>query len=316
MKRLQSHPGSGCILAHCMGLGKTYQVITLIHTLFAHPVTNTKRVLVICPLSTVLNWENEFKIGLKNVKHSIHVFLISEQTKSKVSKFYQIEKWSTKGGVLIMGYEAFVSMININENYKKKINYNKVQEALLEPGPDLIVCDEGHLLKNGKNNRTKTVMRVKTNRRIILTGTPIQNNLKEYYYMVQFVKPNLLGSFKEFTNRFMNPIENGQWHDSTEADIKLMKKRSHVLHKLLKGTIQRYEVSELQSYLPEKIDYVLFIKLHEIQARLYKKYVDHLQNTGEIVKGKLFQHFHQLHPFWTHPYVLNLKEKNKDVSFF
>lgn len=56
--------------------------------------------------------------------------------------------------------------------------------------------------------------------------------------MVQFVKPNLLGTFQEFSNRFINPITNGQYDDSTEYDINLMKKRSHVLHKILKGTVQ------------------------------------------------------------------------------
>lgn len=53
------------------------------------------------------------------------------------------------------------------------------------------------------------------------------------YYMVNFVKPNYLGSLKEYSNRFMNPINNGQYHDSTERDIKQMKKRSHILNKLL-----------------------------------------------------------------------------------
>lgn len=58
------------------------------------------------------------------------------------------------------------------------------------------------------------------------------------YYMVNFVKPNLLGTYKEYCNRFANPITNGQYHDSTLHDIKIMKKRSHVLHKLLRSTVQ------------------------------------------------------------------------------
>lgn len=57
------------------------------------------------------------------------------------------------------------------------------------------------------------------------------------YCMVQFVKPNLLGTPKEFKLNFMNPIANGQYQDSTAGDINIMHKRTHVLHKLLKGTI-------------------------------------------------------------------------------
>lgn len=56
--------------------------------------------------------------------------------------------------------------------------------------------------------------------------------------MVQFVKPNLLGTRKEFLNRFVNPITNGQFVDSTDGDVKIMKRRAHVLHKMLEGLVQ------------------------------------------------------------------------------
>lgn len=56
--------------------------------------------------------------------------------------------------------------------------------------------------------------------------------------MVDFIRPNLLGSIKDFTNRFINPITNGQYSDSTPLDVRLMKRRSHVLHRMLKGFVQ------------------------------------------------------------------------------
>lgn len=56
--------------------------------------------------------------------------------------------------------------------------------------------------------------------------------------MVDFIRPNLLGSIKDFTNRFINPITNGQYSDSTAADVRLMKRRSHVLHRMLDGFVQ------------------------------------------------------------------------------
>lgn len=81
IERIDKGPGSGCILAHCMGLGKTLQVVTLVHTLLAHSDdTSVEKVLVICPLSTVLNWVNEFKIWLKHCKANkkIEIYEISK----------------------------------------------------------------------------------------------------------------------------------------------------------------------------------------------------------------------------------------------
>ena len=125
-------------------------------------------------------------------------------------------------------------------------------------GPDLVICDEGHLLKNEKTNLSIAMNRIKTLRRIVLTGTPLQNNLKEYFCMVQFIKPNLLGTYKEYLNRFVNPITNGQYTDSTPQDLQIMRKRSHVLHKMLDGVVQRRDYSVLEPYLPPKfIRYIL-----------------------------------------------------------
>jgi len=90
------------------------------------------------------------------------------------------------------------------------------------------------------------------------------------YCMVQFVKPNLLGTYNEYMNRFVNPITNGQYTDSTQRDIQIMKRRSHVLHKLLNGCVQRRDYNVLAPFLPPKHEYVVFIRLTELQCILYK----------------------------------------------
>lgn len=212
-------------------------------------------------------------------------FLRFKQTYERV---YQINEWHEEGGVLIMGYDMFRNLTSEGKRLKKR-DKETLQKALVDPGADLIVCDEGHLLKNSKTSLSKAVNRIKSLRRIVLTGTPLQNNLNECksieyvrnirdypmflsiidYCMVQFVKPNLLGKYKEYLNRFVNPITNGQYVDSTPADILMMKRRSHILHKMLDGCVQRRDYAVLAPYLPVKHEYVVYIKLTKLQVELY-----------------------------------------------
>ena len=71
---------------------------------------------------------------------------------------------------------------------------------------------------------------------------------------------------QEFSNRFVNPILNGQHVDSTKLDVHLMKKRSHVLHELLAGCVQRKDVECLRAHLTPKFEYVLFVRLSPLQV--------------------------------------------------
>ncbi|XP_020799705.1 transcriptional regulator ATRX homolog isoform X4 [Drosophila serrata] len=158
-------------------------------------------------------------------------------------KLRVLKEWSLsskeKAGCLLLGYEAFRALV-FYHSYKYKGSgttskseniRDKVKKYLLQPGADIVVCDEGHIIKNSKSAISLAVAKIKTPKRIILTGTPIQNNLKEYYSMVNFIKPLYLGTEREFANLYANPIKNGQHKDSSKKDITIMKQRSYVLHK-------------------------------------------------------------------------------------
>lgn len=316
VKRIKKDKGSGCILAHCMGLGKTLQVISLTHTLLTHgSLTGVNRVLVVCPLSTVLNWVNEFNMWLKHAeaKFDVDVYELSRH-KQNSERAYQLQQWFEGGGVCVLGYEMFRNLSADNPKKFKKKMLKSFQQSLVDPGPDLVVCDEGHLLKNEKTSLSQSMNRVKTLRRIVLTGTPLQNNLKEYYCMVQFVKPNLLGKYSEYLNRFVNPITNGQYTDSTEHDIRIMKRRSHVLHKMLDGAVQRRDYGVLAPFLPPKHEYVLFITLTDVQIKLYQHYLDNYSRRPMSGRtGFLFPDFQSLQRIWTHPLVLKYNSERYEI---
>jgi transcriptional regulator ATRX len=194
LERCETDSGSGCILAHCMGLGKTLQVITLVHTLLKNTdETGVSRILVVCPLSTVLNWKNEFNIWLKDLKgyEDIYVYEINK-LKQNIDRANKLMEWHNDGGIMILSYDMFRNLSNDQgSRFRKKIK-ESLQTSLLDPGPDLVICDEGHLLKNEKTSISKAMMRLRTRRRIVLTGTPLQNNLKECKFVVVLVYETLL----------------------------------------------------------------------------------------------------------------------------
>ncbi|VEN43708.1 unnamed protein product, partial [Callosobruchus maculatus] len=313
--------GSGCILAHCMGLGKTLQVLALIHTLFAYKETGAKHALVVCPLSTVSNWKKEVRLRLKDVKKNFEVFTIGSTQEIARQKPILKQWYCAKRSILIMGYDRYECLTNEEKLSKASADFRTlVLNSLVDPGPDLIVCDEGHLLRSKKAVKVQALNKVRTKRRIVLTGTPLQNNLIEYYHMVQFVKPNLLGNLKEFKTNFVNPITNGQYEDSTKEDIKLMKKRTHVLHNYLKQTIQRFEDTELQTYLKKMHHYAVFVQLHPVQVEFYKKFLDiafaaQQEEQRKTSKQKGFlSDFAVFQYICTHPYLLKIMDKRRNSN--
>merc|ERR1719220_2916485 len=313
-------PG-GAILAHCMGLGKTLQSVTLTHTVMTQRKVALQRVMVICPVNVVKNWKDEFDKWLPG-DMGLDVTEMSGE-KDNWGRADRIGYWYNEGGVILIGYDMFRNLTNADNKKFKKKQREVFNRCLLDPGPELVICDEGHLLKNEKSAINKAVNRITTPRRIILTGTPLQNNLKEYYEMVNFVKPNLMGTRKEFMNRFVNLIVNGQHSDSTERDIRMMKKRSFILNDLLKGCMQRLDYNVLVPYLMPKLEYVLTIQLGELQKTLYKYYLENFARMGQIgpdgklmggKKGGLFYDVQNLSRIWNHPYILLLSKIRKDAK--
>lgn len=298
-------PGSGAILAHCMGLGKTFQVITFLTTVLNyHYIFGFKRALVVCPLNTILNWKAEFNKWLRDMDDAPEVSVLTDSIHNNEKRAEIVENWFETSGVLIIGYSLY-RLLSTGSNIRKKHLKETFKKYLVDPGPDIVICDEGHIIKNEKTGISKALNSLKTKRRVILTGTPLQNNLIEYHCMVSFVKPSLLGTSREFKNMYENPINNGQCVDATPFDIKLMKERSHILYEQLSGCVQRRDYNVLREFLPKKFEYVLSIKLSDLQVKLYQKFLDRAKNSGSVM-SKLFECYQTLKKVWTHPWLLEI----------
>nr|CCA20908.1 transcriptional regulator ATRX putative [Albugo laibachii Nc14] len=304
--------GTGCILADFMGLGKTLQVITVIQALLSHQkkakdgvkrknerynnmldYTDTKsnsesghrHALILAPTICVRNWEAELVrwLGRKEVRRIGLTTLESSREKKMEDRIDLVRKWHQRGGILIMGYEIFRILIlqGIGQepirSKKNPLSRKMIQSSvkfLCDPGPDLIVLDEGHRVRDPKSKLVQALSQVKTKRRVILTGYPLQNHLVEYWTMVNFARPNYLGSLDEFKTRFVQPIQNGQCVDSSAADVRLARQRAFLLTQDLKPLVLRRDQQYLFTQLPPKKEWVLIFKLSEIQSRLYRRFLE------------------------------------------
>ncbi|XP_034652304.1 helicase ARIP4 [Drosophila subobscura] len=321
-RRFNKSSGFGCILAHSMGLGKTLQVVSFCDIFLRH--TSAKTVLCVMPINTLQNWLSEFNMWVPrytadpNVRpRKFDIYVLNDQQKTLTARAKVILNWVQEGGVLLIGYELFrlLALKLVRTRKRKGANafradghdassdlMNRVFEALVKPGPDLVICDEGHRIKNSHAGISLALKQIRTRRRIVLTGYPLQNNLLEYWCMVDFVRPNYLGTRTEFCNMFERPIQNGQCVDSTPDDIKLMRFRAHVLHSLLLGFVQRRSHKVLQITLPQKHEYVILVKMTTFQRKLYDTFMT------DVVRKKAFPNplkaFAVCCKIWNHPDVL------------
>lgn len=284
--------GFGCVLADFMGLGKTLQVITVVQAFLTMKTVDKegylaprhKHVLILAPTICVRNWEAEVVkwIGKKDARKIGLQTLESSREKKMTDRVHVVKQWHRRGGILIMGYELY-RILALQSSGDEKIAagnakhthlIKQVYPLLCKPGPDMIVLDEGHRVRDHKSKLVKALSHVQTARRIILTGYPLQNHLEEYWTMVNFARPDYLGSLEEFKNRFVDPIENAQCVDSCEADLRLARQRAYILTNELRTLVLRRDQQYLFKQLPPKKEWVIVCKLADQQAKLYRQFLE------------------------------------------
>lgn len=250
---MRSFNGEGAILADDMGLGKTLQTITLLWTLLKqNPVYGDppviKKALIVCPVTLINNWRKEFRKWLGNERIGVFVF---DDKRKRLTDFTRGRAYS----IMIVGYEKL----------------RTVQEGLARgAGVDIIIADEGHRLKTLQNKSGQAIQNLNAAKRVILSGTPIQNDLREFFAAVDLVNPGILGTFKAFIREFETPIVRSRQPEATKKDIEKGESRNEELRELTSKFILRRTADILAKYLPPKSEYVLFCKPTRAQANIYQ----------------------------------------------
>ncbi|KAL3437600.1 P-loop containing nucleoside triphosphate hydrolase protein [Aspergillus tetrazonus] len=283
----------GCLLAHTMGLGKTMQVISLLVTITAAVNSPDPRIqqqvpeefrprkdlpeartLVICPSSLIENWRDEFVMWTPE-DVPLTVRQVSSEDNMDV-RLAEVSMWYEKGGVLLISYDIFRNWV-LNQATAKKSpplsdsRHQDLKHWLLE-GPSIIIADEAHKMKNPDSATSQAAMQFRSKSRIALTGSPLANNLGDYYTMVNWISYDYLGSFLEFKANYIEPIKEGLYADSTYGEKRKSLMKLQVLKQILEPKINRADITVLEGDLPAKVEFVLTVPLTKIQKEAYDMY--------------------------------------------
>ena len=306
----------GCVLAHSMGLGKTLQVLTLLHSLYVHEPGN--RTLILAPKNVVANWASEFAKWLPTAStpgfnHSRLTVLGLQQSESTAERLAKAKAWARsrdtdRGMCLLMSTSLFGTIVGAVADPAAAVDAG-VNAAAAAPGPltsppaparggkkqaakkpveaavmelaalltataDLVVVDEAHEIRNGASQRATTVKQLSTPRRLALTGSPLQNDLMEFYSMVDFCRPTDMGTEAEFRSEFVDVINAGRQPNASRDERHKMKKKLAVLWDMTENYVQRKDGTLLTSELPPKTDVVIRMRASPLQHALLARYVD------------------------------------------
>ncbi|KAJ5986458.1 hypothetical protein N7451_010823 [Penicillium sp. IBT 35674x] len=287
----------GCLLAHVMGLGKTFQVISLLVTIAeAAASENPKikaqvpekfhrsRTVILCPAFLVPNWKKEFNCWVPPSHHLGTVFqIIAGPNTDPAERMATLQAWNEEGGVIIMSYEMFRGYIKNDQNRLSGEQHKMILDALLVK-PNIVVADEAHKLKGERSYISQVTSLFETKSRIAMTGSPLANNLFEYYQMIEWVAPGYLETAQSFKEKYMEPIQDGLYIDSNLYERRASLVALKVLYGILEPKIQRADHSVIASYLPPKKELVVRVPLSETQRMAYNIFVEELRASGNFAR--------------------------------
>ncbi|KAM6303835.1 chromodomain-helicase-DNA-binding protein 2 [Podargus strigoides] len=225
------------ILADEMGLGKTIQTISFLSYLF-HQHQLYGPFLVVVPLSTLTSWQREFDVWAPEINVVVYIGDLMSRNMIREYEWIHSQSKRLKFNALITTYEILL---------KDKAVLGSINWAFLG-------VDEAHRLKNDDSLLYKTLIDFKSNHRLLITGTPLQNSLKELWSLLHFIMPEKFEFWEDFEEDHGKGRENGY----------------QSLHKVLEPFLLRRVKKDVEKSLPAKVEQILRVEMSALQKQYYK----------------------------------------------
>ncbi|XP_026547891.1 DNA excision repair protein ERCC-6-like [Notechis scutatus] len=287
--RLYREGRKGGILADDMGLGKTIQIIAFLSGMFDAQLVHS--VLLVMPVTLVNNWKQEFAKWAPGIR--VKVF----HGTSKKERRQHLHQIQTGKGVLLTSYQMILA------NWEQLSSCD--QQAFVW---DYLILDEAHKIKSPSAKTTKALGAIPARNRVLLTGTPVQNNLQELWSLFDFAcQGSLLGTAKTFKMEYENPITRAREKDATLGEKALGLKIAENLMSLIQPHFLRRSKDEIQKLrsdqpmgspcpntlevpsLPRKNDFIVWVYLSRIQEEIYRNFLslDHIKEVLMTTRSPL-----------------------------
>ncbi|XP_020704454.1 uncharacterized protein LOC110115531 isoform X2 [Dendrobium catenatum] len=283
------------ILADEMGLGKTVQVIALICYLMEKK-NDRGPFLVVVPSSVLPGWASE----ICNWAPSINAISYSGSPEER-RKLYKERIVHRKFNVLLTTYEYLM-----NKHDKPKLS--KVQWHY-------IIIDEGHRIKNASCKLNADLKHYSSTHRLLLTGTPLQNNLDELWALLNFLLPNIFNSSEDFSQWFNKPFEGNV--DASPDEALLTEEENLLiinrLHQVLRPFVLRRLKHKVENELPEKIERLIRCEASAYQKLLMKRVEENLGSIGNAKGRSVHNTVMEMRNICNHPYLSQINSEEIDA---
>ncbi|KAH1006602.1 DNA excision repair protein ERCC-6 [Dendroctonus ponderosae] len=305
---------SGGLLGDEMGLGKTVQIIAFFHALqYSRPISNHCKyvglgpTIIVCPATVIHQWVKHFH----EWSPEFRVVVLHQSGTHQGQKAKLIAEGNRNKAILITTYAAVL----------------KYKGNLCEHSWHYLVLDEGHIIRNPSAKVTVAVKELRTPHRIMLTGSPMQNNLTELWSLFDFTNPGMLGNLAVFTEHFANPILQGGFANASPMQEATALSVASTLKNVISPFLLRRMKTDVKDHiqLPHKSEQVLFCSLTEQQRDIYKDYLmsEHVNNilgrgakrwrSENFMKGHLLMAITALRKICNHP-DLFIHDEGDDVA--